>query len=651
MLLALTLLAFLNALHGQLVYDDRFQILRNPTVRSLAAIPGFFTQSVWQFMSSGASHPIGSYYRPLFNVVLTLNYQLFGLDVFGWHAVSLLLHLAATFWVYQLAKAWSLQPDLALAAALLFGVHPVHSESVAWASALPDVLAAAFLLPALVLYEQARRRPSPHRLAVASVLSLLAMLSKEIAVVVPAFLVCREALDPDRGSRRFRRVLPFLLAAALYLWARYEVLGFLSKVEPKASGVVASHVWFTLPSILTAYARLLMWPHPLAVAYGLTYVTSAADPRFWPLALAVVSLVAGGAWLVRSSPAGRQALLLLILFLLPVLNLKAFNQDESLIHDRYLYLPSVGFCFLLSLALHRLAGQRWFWTASGLLAAAFFLLTIRQNRVWRDDLVMIQHALRVAPRRPFLFNYLGAYFAERGELPEAERHYRAALDANPDYYDSLTNLGDVYRVTGRFVEAETLYRGAIRLGAPYANTYYNLGVTLRSLGKFGEAETVLLQAVRMNPGDAGIWFNLAWIYEQQSRLEEAEKAYYDTLRASPAYVEPRINLAGLLARSQRYTEALEHARTAEKYAPSHPTVLYLTGDILLKMRRYADALQSFEKLSRVQPSHPLVHTDLGLCYEGLGEKDRARAHFLQAVEVAPQHPHTNLARERLNSKR
>ncbi len=602
-------------------------------------------------MSSGASPPVGSYYRPLFNVVLTLNYQFFGLEVFGWHVVSLLLHLAATFWVYQLAKAWSLGRDLALAATLLFGVHPVHSEAVAWASALPDLLAAVLVLPALVLYEQARRRPSPHRLALASALALLAMGSKEIAVAVPVFLVCREALDPDRGSRRFRRVLPFLIAAALYLGARYAVLGFLSKVEPKASGVAASQVWFTIPSLLAAYARLLVWPHPLAVAYGLTYITSPADARFWALALGVVSLLACGAWLVRSSPAGRRALLLLLLFLLPVLNTKAFNQDESLIHDRYLYLPSVGFCILVSLALHRLAGQRWFWTGSGLLAAAFFLLTVRQNRVWRDDLVLMQHALRFAPRRPFLLNYLGAYFAERGELPEAERHYRAALDANPNYYDSLTNLGDVCRVTGRLGEAETLYRRAIRWGAPYANTYYNLGVTLRSLGNFGEAETALLQAVRRNPGDAGIWFNLAWIYEQQGRLEQAEQAYRETLRASPGYVEPRINLTALLAGQKRYAEALEHAQTARQYAPSHPAVLYVAGDVLLKMGRYADALQNFEKLAGLQPAHPLVHTDLGLCYEALGQKDRARAQFLQAVEVAPQHPHTNLARERLNSKR
>jgi tetratricopeptide (TPR) repeat protein len=599
-------------------------------------------------MSAGASQPVGLYYRPLFNVALTLNYQLFGVEVFGWHAVSLLLHLAATFWVYQLAKAWSLESDLALAATLLFGVHPVHCESVAWASALPDLLAAVFLLPAVVLYEQARRRPSPGRLALAVGLALLAMFSKEIAVVLPAFLLCREALGPDR---RFRRVLPFLGAAVLYLGARYEVLGFLSKVEPKAIGVAASHVWFTIPSLLTGYARLLVGPYPLAVAYGLNYVTSPADPRFWALALGVVGVVAGGAWLVRSSVAGRQALLLLILFLLPVLNTKAFNQDESLIHDRYLYIPSVGFCILLSLALHRLAGQRWFWTSSGLLAGAFFVLTVRQNRVWSDDLTLMQHALRFAPGRPFLLNYLGAYFAEHGYLPEAERRYRAALESNPDYYDSLTNLADVYRVTGRFPEAETLYRRAIGLGAPYADTYYNLGVTLRSLGKLGEAETVLVQAVGMNPGNAGIWFNLAWIYEQQGRLEPAEKAYYDTLRANPAYVEPRINLAALLVRRERYAEALEQAETAQRYAPSHPAVLYLTGDILLKMRRYADAVQTFEKLASIQPAHPLVHTSLGLCFEGLGDQDRARAHFRSAIEVAPQNPYTNVARERLKISR
>src|SRR2546422_10805303 len=125
-ILVVTLVTFLNTLDGEFVYDDRYQIVHNPAIQSLANIPGMLTHSVWQFMNATTEQAVGTYYRPLFNIALAINYRLFGLQTFGWHAISVLLHLLATFLMYRLTLAWGATSTVALASTLLFGLHPAH---------------------------------------------------------------------------------------------------------------------------------------------------------------------------------------------------------------------------------------------------------------------------------------------------------------------------------------------------------------------------------------------------------------------------------------------------------------------------------------------------------------------------------------------
>jgi Flp pilus assembly protein TadD len=619
LLLALCFAAYANSLGGQFLFDDLSQVLANPTLRSLANLPAMLVQSVWQFLDE-SGQALGSYYRPLFNIVLILNYQLFGLAVPGWHLVSVLLHLVATFLVYKLGRQWGLGRDPAAAAALLFGLHPAHSESVAWVSGLTDPLAAVFLLPALILYERQRQRPA-GRPAGGAALTLLALLSKETAIMLPAFLLVREWLDRPPGEPWTKTVrkngLPlYLAAAAFYLAARYAVLGFLSQAEPRSAGVETAHVWLTLPAALVAYARILLVPYPLAVAYDWPgYVTSAADPQFWGLGAVVAGLLFGALRLARFSAPARHALLFLILFLLPVLNLKILNPYRSLVHDRYLYLPSVGFCVLLALGLQALGlrNRRLFWLGAGAVAALYFGLTVRQNRFWRDDVVMTEQALRVAPRNVFFLDYRGSHHFQQSRWAEAERYYRRALEFHPTYYESFGHLGEIYRTQQRYREAEQAYRQAIRLGTPLSFVYAHLGEIYALQDRLKEAEAALAKAVRMNPKDLDARYNLAWVYDRQGKTRLAETAYQQTLRQDPRLVEARMNLGVLLTRQGRYAEAIDQLQTALREAPRNAALWYELAAAQRRAGQCSEANQSLRRVLQLDPHHPRAQADLARC--------------------------------------
>jgi hypothetical protein len=247
-------LAFANSLDGEFVYDDRLQVLKNPTVKSLSNIPMMMTKSVWQFMNQGAAGAVGPYYRPLFNVILIINYQMFEFSVFGWHLVSVLLHVGVTLLIYLLARRFGLSAQAGLVGALLFAVHPVHSESVAWVSGIPDPMAALFIILSMLAYERHRETPlAGWKLpGLSAAFAFLALLSKETAIALPVFFVVSELLDRVEGesfgalaARTLKRTAPFFAVATVYLVLRYLVLGFLRQDDPNSAGIPSIQVLLT----------------------------------------------------------------------------------------------------------------------------------------------------------------------------------------------------------------------------------------------------------------------------------------------------------------------------------------------------------------------------------------------------------------------
>lgn len=595
---------FSGALGGDFVYDDTRQIVDNPLIQEGRHLGRALTSDVWAFKGDGGT-PVSSYWRPLFVLWLAANHTLFGLGAtFGWHLALLLAHAAVTLlaWllVRRLAPAAGGGAATATAVALLFAVHPVHVESVAWISGAPDVLMAAAFLGALVLVVLDARAPRRGRRWLAAGLALAAMLAKEVAVVFPAVaaaaVVALPASSAAAGGRRWRRAaaaaLPGAVAAALYLAARWAVLGGLS-AGAQQPGLGWPDELASAPAVLGFYLRQVLWPASLSPAYPLR--TAAADSvsaaTLWLPLAALAAAAAVIWWVARRRPEARLGVALFLLPLAPALHLRAFTA-EQIVHDRYLYLPLLGALMVAVPAVEELAAallRRWprrraaapaalVLALAGLAAVPLALTTVRYSRVWGDEVRLWRRAVAADPASPFNWLQLGVALGERGspgearraldrslglstraaatphallaradlalaggDLAAAENDLQRVLAGDPERAAAYERLARVYTRAGRLAAAAGVLEGARQrlpqrrcaLTANLAVVLYLQGDRRRALAEL-EAVQPLIRS-ELGPVCASVAFRLGQLYAELGRDDEARRAFAEYLGSSRAY--------------------------------------------------------------------------------------------------------------------
>jgi hypothetical protein len=362
-------------------------------------------------------------------------------------------------------------------------------------------------------------------LVVALVLYALALLSKETAVVLPALVFAYEWLyAPGKKpwSARLRASLmsaaPFVLVTGAYLLARAQALG---GVAHKTVNLPGNTALLTIPSVLWSYVRLLMAPIGLSVFYDTPYVTRVGMRFFvWPLigvALAVGVLLW---WWRRSrSPLVAFASLWMLLPILPLLNLTVLPMGDF-IHDRYLYLPSVGWAMLVAVALAQLDTRQILGRPTGQvaalgLAAVMAFATVAQSVPWANDLLLYYHGMTVAPNNDLPRNKLAASLVQRGMYSEGIRLYQVVLANDPDYWYANYRMGYAQYKTGQYPEAERYLARATELhGTP--DEFYYLGLAQMKQGRTDAAAKSLGEAIRLQP-DAAEYKEALSTLKRQSR--------------------------------------------------------------------------------------------------------------------------------------
>jgi tetratricopeptide (TPR) repeat protein len=494
----LSVLVYANSLRNDFVWDDNELIVDNPAVHSLSDIPVFFTGDFWSQSSQPSAR---GYYRPMVLVSYAVDYALWGEHPAGFHLTNMFLHAVAAMLVCMLVLQLSEKVAAALVAGILFAVLPVHVESVAFISGRTDVLATVFVLSALCLYLAERKREAfSFRLPLALLLFGIGLLSKEVAAVLPALLLAVEMAKPSPMSFRRKLLLhmPFWLVLVGYLGVRFGLLHINPHIEDRLS---VTEILLTMPAVALDYLRLLILPINLCADYAVPVQRTVSPENLAALVVLLAGMILAG-WSALKRRLTGLFIFWILLCLLPVLQIVPISVLKA---ERFLYLPSVGFCAVGGMAgvyIYKQAGSRgqnFFMAGCLCVVVVFSLLTMSRNTIWRNELRLYEQTAARAPDNFRVQYNLGNAYFRAGELVRALAHTELAYSLKPDFPQIAYNLGVMYETAKDPEKAEHMYREAIRLKPEYALAHNNLAALLFAEGKYDEAESEWLKAQALDP--------------------------------------------------------------------------------------------------------------------------------------------------------
>jgi hypothetical protein len=505
---------------------------------------------VWAFQ---AAPVVSNYYRPIMNVVYMANYHLFGLKPWGFHLVNVLFHAGVSvlvFFVTARLGAGSF-PDpspppvarggmggllsLPFIAALLFAVHPIHTEAVAWVAGLPDLSFTFFFLLSFALYIDSTRgkeiQKGRYALSVASF--FLSALSKEPALTLPLILMGYDHLSgpPENSFRgRWKRYLPYFVVAAVYFALRLNALGGVAPERRHEHLSALQHVINIFP-LFSSYLWKLLLPVNLNAFHVFHPIDSLVEiPGI--LSVAVAAAFAGiTAVAYRKNRRACFWLLFIVVPLLPAFYIRGLGLNTFA--ERYLYLPSVGFAALVAVFLTKTAEKSSRGTialigALALVTGLYSLGTIQRNAVWRSDYTLFEDTAGKSPDSAIAQEKFATALMGRDRLDEAIRHFKIALALDSSLDEAHTNLGIAYYRKGMLDQAIEEERISIKLNPNLPEKHFNLAQQLADKQLWEEAVREYEIAITLDPNFAdahnGLGFSCAMVGSIDKAIEHFEIA-------------------------------------------------------------------------------------------------------------------------------
>ncbi len=534
-------------------YDDDRYITGNGMVRAGLSPAG----TAWAFRTFYAAN-----WHPLTWLSHMLDSSLFGANAGAHHAMSAALHALGTALLFLVLRALTGATWPPALAAGLFGLHPLHVESVAWVSERKDVLCGLFVVLALGAHLAQARRPGPGRLALVSILGALALLAKPMAVTLPLLLLLVDWWPlgrvgrpgtPGRAARTRALIVEKLPLVALA--AATSVVTLLAQraagaIKPLGEFPLALRVEVALLAILR-YLTTMLAPVDLAIVYPYP-----APPGLGLVLGAAAAL--GAATFLAFRQARRRPWLLCgwlwyLGMLFPVLGLvQAGVQPWA---DRYTYLPLVGVFVALAWSGAELAGRSRLGGAAFAAASLVALTALgvgarAQAATWRDSRTLFERALTVNAENYIAHYNLAAALYRLRRTEEAIAHYREAVRIRPDFDRAWNNLGATLQGLGRHAEAGPAFEAALRANPRSGDARYNLAITQAATGRLREAESSYREAIDIDPANSDALAKLGELLLRQGRIAEAVETLERALAVDPAHPYARASL-GRALRLQR----------------------------------------------------------------------------------------------------
>lgn len=593
----LVVLIYTAALPGPFVFDDEANITENRHIR--------ITSLSWDELYAAAfKSPVVN--RPVANLSLALNYYFNGYNVVGFRFVNLLIHIINGLLLYALARATLQTPAMAahsekagLAAAfaaVVWLVHPLHTQSVAYIVQRMTSMAVMFYLLSMLCYAKARlARSTGARVGLfagCGLAGFLALGSKEIAATLPVFLLLYEwyffqILD----TSWLRRFLPGIAMAGvltavislIFIGGRNpfdQILGHYAEGDFSAGQRMLTQL-----RVVCVYISLLLWPDPSRLNLDYDFPISNSllmPPSTLAALLAIAAVLFLSLRLARLEPLVSYA----ILWFFGNLVIESSVIRLELVFEHRTYLPSVMPAVAFVVFLFKRV--RWKWAVIGVLsvvAAGWAGWTYQRSQVWSDAVILWRDCSVKSPLKPRPYNNLGVALIEKGRLAESEPFFKKAIELQPHYGDARYNLGYVMIRSDRLEEGIRQLREAIRLEPENYMAHNNLGIGYLLQEDFPQATRHFQEALRLRPDFETTRNNLGVALKNQGDLEGATREFSEAIRLKPDFAEAYNNLGLTLKEQGKLKEAEENFQRALQINPEYAIARQNLEETTAMMRR------------------------------------------------------------------
>ncbi|GAM08029.1 transmembrane and TPR repeat-containing protein F38B6.6 [Geobacter sp. OR-1] len=491
-----TVVVYWPVLHNDFIdFDDDVYVTVNRVVQQGLSLNGF----LWALTTFHAGN-----WHPLTWLSHMLDVSLFGSNPAGHHATNLILHAANTLLLCALLCRLTGFVGRSLAVALLFALHPLHVESVAWVAERKDLLSTLFWLLTMCLYVWYAGKPSMKRYLPVAIFFALGLMAKQMPVTLPIVLLLMDYWPLNRATGVNAKTLlaekiPLLVlaaAASFMILRAHAVVGALLQTD---QGSMLLHSGNALISYVK-YIRNMFWPADLALFYPFESdaVTPLKVAGAFGLLLAITVLVATQR---KSRPYLLFGWLWYLITLVPVIGF--IRVGGQALADRYTYVPLIGVFLIIVWGVTELAGQwRHGVVVAGCGMAAVIVIlsvvTIKQIRYWQNSHDLFAHALAVVPRNWLAHNNMGILLAQHNRNDEALQHFQESVRLNPKGIEGFRNLGNSLLIAGRNSEAIEAFRQAVWINANDPESHYRLGYAYLIAGNSDFAQQEYRQLQRLN---------------------------------------------------------------------------------------------------------------------------------------------------------
>ena len=543
-ILLTTFLAFIPVLKANFVnLDDNEYVTENPLVKRASNLGSLLVT------------PVQGNYHPLTMLTLSINHMISGNDAWSYHLLNLLLHLINCFLVFQLAMLLSKRNTvMAFTVAILFSIHPMHVESVAWVTERKDVLYGLFFLAGLISYTKFIDTGLRNQYALTILLMVLSLLSKPAAVVFPLALLCIDLLRKRKfGSSLLVEKIPFFALALIG--------GVVALVGQRIAGASGRETFPLVSKILFGFYGIMMYcvkaiaPFNLSAFYSFPPVNESLPIEYY---LAPLFFVALAALLFYSWKMNNRVVVFGILFflvnLLPVLQLVPVGS--AVIADRYTYIPYIGLDYAFGWLIYRYTKRpAQAYAIIFPIALLLSVLTWMQAAVWHNSATLWDHAISTQPSNKAYANRADLFSQEKN-YDRAIEYYNKAIALNTIDYESYNNRGNAYLHLKKFDLAQNDYRKAISLKPDYYPAMDGMAAALAIQGQYLSALNYSNQALAIDPNYKPAYSNRALTYMKLNRYEDAIRDWQKFLQYEPNAADVYDTIGSCYQAMGKYQESL-----------------------------------------------------------------------------------------------